>query len=106
MSCLCRLTNNISSNGFAPFLYRHNKPCPPKSLNCFCRGIALLCPAFPAQPNPSFRRYTMPRHYTHQDRQFALECLETNHGDISRTAKELGIGITTLYRWRELGKSG
>jgi hypothetical protein len=48
----------------------------------------------------------MSRHYTPEDQQFALERLETNHGDITRTAKELGIGITTLYRWRELGESG
>lgn len=48
----------------------------------------------------------MSRRYTPQDQQFALERLETNHGDITRTAKELGIGITTLYRWRELGESG
>ena len=46
----------------------------------------------------------MSRHYTPQDRQFALERVIANHGDISRTAKELGISARSLYEWRKSAK--
>src|SRR5687768_5997995 len=101
VSCFCRLTNNISSNGFAPFLYRHRKPCPPKNLNSFCRGIALLCPAFPAQPDPSFRRYTMSRRYSPEQKKDFIDRLIANGGDVQLTSAETGVPMRTLITWRQ-----
>ena len=43
----------------------------------------------------------MPRHFTPADRDYALERLITNRGDVARTAAEFGITARTLYRWRK-----
>jgi hypothetical protein len=43
----------------------------------------------------------MPRHYTPQDRQFVLDRVTTNRGDVNRTADEFGINARTIYKWRK-----
>ncbi|MBZ0289148.1 MAG: hypothetical protein K8I30_16125 [Anaerolineae bacterium] len=46
----------------------------------------------------------MPRHYSLEEQQQILERLHANRGDVARTARELGISTTTLYRWRDSRK--
>jgi transposase-like protein len=49
-------------------------------------------------------RNFMPRHYTPEDRDYALERLLANRGDVPHTADELGISPRTLYNWRQQAK--
>jgi transposase-like protein len=44
----------------------------------------------------------MSRHSTSEDREYALERLHANRGDVARTAEELGLATSTLYRWVRL----
>lgn len=45
------------------------------------------------------RRRTVRRRYTDDDRTFALRWLDANRGNVSRTARELGIPVPTLHQW-------
>src|SRR5262245_10592034 len=45
------------------------------------------------------RRHSRRRCYTDDDRLFALRHLEANDGNVSRTARELGIPVPTLHQW-------
>jgi transposase-like protein len=46
----------------------------------------------------------MPRHYTPEDRDYALQRLVENRGNVVYTADELGISPRTLYKWRKRAK--
>ena len=39
--------------------------------------------------------------YSEHDRAAALAALETNEGNLTRTAKQLGMSTSTLRRWRD-----
>src|SRR5438876_453768 len=45
------------------------------------------------------RRRTKRNAYTGDDMVFALRALEANGGNVTRTARELGIPIATLHQW-------
>lgn len=48
----------------------------------------------------------MAKHYTPEQKLFALERIIANWGSVTRTAEELNISKTTLYRWRQREESG
>jgi transposase-like protein len=43
----------------------------------------------------------MPRHFTADEKEQALQLLADNRGDVARTAAQLGINPRTLYAWRK-----
>jgi hypothetical protein len=46
----------------------------------------------------------MPRHYSPEERDYAIQRLIAHHGDIQRTAAEIGVSTRTLYNWRKTVK--
>src|SRR5436190_21494765 len=53
------------------------------------------------KPRRDFRK----RAYSDDDRLFALRALEANGGNVSRTARELGLPLATLHQWARLTRS-
>jgi transposase-like protein len=59
----------------------------------------------PDAPAKSRRRLKY-KWYSDDDRVFALRSLEANGGNLSRTARELGVPLSTLHQWATLKRRG
>lgn len=53
-----------------------------------------------ALPKPKVPKPKRPRTFTEPDRQAALVALDLNGGNLRKTARETGVALATLHKWR------